>query len=196
MIKLIGVSGAHGCGKTSVLDELKRQQHPEIFIDDFKVSRTVLAELGMTLEEVTASAELTKAYQKKVLDRKIQRDGSELPGAAYGAQVKSIFVDRTVADIYAYTRLWCEKNNIEQEWFNSFEQICIGTIRLYDKVLLIPIGKFAFVDDGIRAKEETQATIASYIEEFVVAQAKKYHVIESTSVDLRAHEILRIIKNK
>lgn len=198
MVQLAGLSGAHGTGKTTVIDYIQNDvvyhEKMHVKIDDFKVSRTILAEMGLTLDQATATAELAMEYQTKVLQRKIDHDSRFTKYEVFGISPTWVF-DRSVADIYAYTRLWTEKNGISLEWFAEFEQKCVAAMALYDIILLFPIGKFDFVDDGIRAKLETQATIAKYIEEFVVAHAKKYHVIESTSVDLRAHEILRTIKN-
>lgn len=195
-MKIIAISGAHGCGKTSVLEELQKQNHQEIFIDDFKVSRTVLAELGLTLEQATKTATLTQKYQKLVLSKKIDRDGVVLPSAVYDPQVRSVFVDRSIADVYAYTRLWVEKNNVDKKWFADFEDMCISTIRMYSKVLLIPIGKFPFVDDGVRAKEETQQIIATYIEEFVKLHCDDYVIIEPTSIVDRANLFATIAKEQ
>lgn len=195
MHALIGLSGSHGTGKTSAIEEIERlvaagkNTGPLIAIDHFKVSRFVLSQLGMTLEQATASAELTKDYQQKVLDRKIERDSKWTDVDA------AILVDRSVADIYAYTKLWCIKNEIDGDWFIKFEKKCIEAMELYDIILLFPIGKFAFVDDGVRAKEDTQATIAAYIEEFIIAYAKNYHIIDTISVNDRANQILNIIKN-
>jgi hypothetical protein len=189
------MSGAHATGKSATIDELRKINNRKLWIDDFKVSRTVLAELGLTLEQATATAELTMDYQSKVLARKIQWDTSRKNIQAFGLNPPSYIVDRSIADVYAYTKLWCIKNNVDGEWFRKFELECINAMSLYDIIFLFPTGKFPFVDDGIRAKEETQAKIATYTEEFIVAYAKNYHVVESVSLDLRANEIITIITN-
>jgi len=201
MTKIIGVSGAHGTGKSVAIDKVKElnSKDPYIIVDDFKVSRTVLAELGMTLEEATANAEVTKIYQTMVLRKKIHRDGFSLklnyPHLQHNPLERHFLVDRSVADIYAYTKLWTEKNNIEEKWFTEFEERCIAGMSAYDMILLFPIGVFAFVDDGIRAKEDTQAKHQAYTQEFIEKHAKSYKIIDAVSIEDRAHQIIQIIKN-
>jgi nicotinamide riboside kinase len=192
MTKLIGVSGAHGTGKTSTIERMSKHQHENITIDHFKISRRILASLKMSLEEATATAELTKVYQQAVLDLKISRDKlySHAPNSNY-----SVVVDRSIADIYAYTRLWCEKNNVDKQWFDKFESECIRAISAYDLILLFPANKFPFVDDGIRAKEDTQSIISEYIFNFAQTYAKQVAVIEMIDVDDRVNEILYLINN-
>ena len=199
-MNLIAMSGAHGTGKSATIDRIEVQLQKEwqhyqgIAIDHFKVSRRVLAELGMTLEQATANADITKTYQQKVLDAKIKRDSLFKSLQVFSPTPNYTIVDRSIADIYAYTKLWCSKNNVDGNWFINFERDCINAMSMYDIIFLFPTGKFAFVDDGIRAKEDTQATIAKYTEEFIVAYAKNYHVVESVSIDERANEILTTIK--
>lgn len=200
MTKVIGVSGAHGTGKSVTIDRVKElnSKDPYIIVDDFKVSRTVLSELGMTLPEATANAEVTKIYQSMVLRKKIHRDGFSLKINSTQLEPKvevNYLVDRSVADVYAYTKLWTEKNGIDNKWFAEFEEKCVAGIVAYDMILLFPIGVFAFVDDGIRAKEDTQAKIAAYTQEFIEKYAKSYKIIDAVSVDDRANQIIQIIKN-
>lgn len=193
MTQIIGMSGAHATGKSSTLEAIKNhlQSGAEsiITVDTFKVSRTVLKASGLSLEEATATSESTKLYQTRVLD------------AAYRhlyliklLPTETIhLVDRTVADIYAYTRLWCEKNGIESEWLEGFKCKCIEMLPLYDKIFLFPVGVFAYVDDGVRAKEDTQKVIAKYTEEFLHSHYPQVFVVTESEISNRAKQIMNIV---
>jgi hypothetical protein len=193
------MSGAHGTGKSVTLEAIKRiiplDNDPVIRVDDFKVSRTVLKALGLTLAEATATPESTKNYQLKVLDAAF-RHCYLLKILDKQGDTTIHLVDRTVADIYAYTRLWSEKNGIDAEWLAGFKARCVDMLPTYDKIFLFPIGKFAFVDDGIRAKEDTQRSIAAYTEEFLKENFPSYHVVDAVSIDDRANQITKIIQNE
>jgi len=189
MTKIIGMSGAHGTGKSATLEYIKNDPIIDnIKVDEYKFSRSVLKSLGQTLEEATATVESTKSYQTKVLDS-VRRRNYLLKLLEPQGDVTVNLVDRSVADVYAYTRLWSEKNNIDAEWFEKFEAKCAEMVSAYDIIFLFPTGKIPFVDDGVRAKEDTQASIAQYISEFLAKYAKRYYVVQSTSIEDRASEI-------
>ena len=189
MTKIIGMTGAHGTGKSAVLEHIKNDPILDnIKVDDYKHSRSVLKSLGQTLEEATSTFEGVKSFQTKVLDS-VRRRNYLLKLLEAQGDVTTHLVDRSVADVYAYTRLWSEKNNIDREWFDAYEAKCAEMVSVYDIIFLFPTGKIPFVDDGIRAKEDTQAEIAQYIEEFLAKYAKRFYVVQSTSIEDRASEI-------
>lgn len=189
MTKIIGMSGAHGTGKSAVLEYIKNDPIlDDIKVDDYKFSRSVLKSLGLTLEEATATVESTKSYQTKVLDS-VRRRNYLLKLLEPQGDVTINLTDRSVADVYAYTRLWSEKNGIDAEWFEKFEAKCAEMVAAYDIIFVFPTGKIPFVDDGVRAKEDSQAAIAHYIEYFLTKYSKKYYVVTSTSIEDRASEV-------
>jgi nicotinamide riboside kinase len=190
MTKLYGMTGSHGTGKSSTIDFISDRSPTGIRVSNEKLSRHVLNKMGLTLEQATATPELAMNYQERVLHAAFIQYQSICFGNTEG---KSIIVDRTVVDIYAYTRLWAEKNGIEAEWLAEFKSDCIRDLGWYDKIFFFPTGVFPFVDDGVRAKEDTQLVIAQYMEEFLKENFPSYHVIKSSAVDDRANEIIKII---
>lgn len=195
MSQIIGMSGAHATGKSATLEFIKNNIDAtgNIKVDDYKVSRSVLKSLGQTLEEATATAELTMSYQTKVLDA-ARRHNYLLKLLEPQGDVTINLVDRSVADIYAYTRLWSEKNSIDPVWFEKFEAKCAELVSAYDIIFLFPTGKIPFVDDGVRAKEDTQSAVAQYIEEFLEKYAPCYYELTTTSIEERAEEIESTIR--
>jgi nicotinamide riboside kinase len=189
MTKIIGMTGAHGTGKTAVLEYIKNDPIIDnIKVDDYKHSRSVLKALDQTLEEATVAVESTMSFQTKVLDS-VRRRNYLLKLLETQGDVTTNLVDRSVADVYAYTRLWSEKNGIDPVWFEKYEAKCAEMVSAYDIIFVFPTGKIPFIDDGIRAKEDTQAAIAQYIDEFLAKYAKRYYVVQSTSIEDRASEI-------
>jgi hypothetical protein len=100
MDKLIGISGAHGAGKTTVLKELERRGYT---VDPFKVSRHVQQERGWTsLEQALSSFETMYQFQIDILKAKRDHD-LKLKTEGHGG---FIFTERTFLDIYAYASYW------------------------------------------------------------------------------------------
>jgi nicotinamide riboside kinase len=193
--KVSAMSGAHATGKSATLDIIKGVRVPQIIVDDFKVSRTVLAKLGKTLEEATSTRHSIEKYQNAVLTEKIFHDQFDLHNSVHSSANTNFLVDRSPADIYAYAKLWSSKYTMSKSWMTNFMCKCVSLLSAYDKIFLFPVGVFPFVDDGIRAKEDTQKQIAEDIEDFLQKFYPTYHVIKATDVVGRANEIIRIIQN-
>jgi AAA domain len=118
-MKVIGLSGAQGGGKSSLLAELENRGWS---VDKFRVSRAVQAELGWDkLDSVMESWETMVQFQIEVFKQKFNHDQilaamqqapiTSQPGQEYTCnkidiQDEVIFVERTFADIAAYTSLW------------------------------------------------------------------------------------------
>lgn len=185
------MTGAHGTGKSVTLDRIQEINPSAIYIDPLKIPRTVLARSGLTLEQATATPELAKTHQENILALASQHYDT----ITSFEDNNVMLCDRSVVDYYAYTRLWAEQNGIEQSWVDSFKSKCIDLLKLYDTIFLFPTGVFKFVDDGVRAKEDTQLVIAQYMEEFINENFPSHHVVQSVSIDDRANEIITIIKN-
>lgn len=116
MPRIIGVSGTHGAGKTTTLEELKKLGH---YVDDFKVSRSVQRQLGWdSLTRVLEHPDTMFEFQNEVLRQKLEHDTALLK-----LDAPLIFVERTFADVYAYTALWTWK-------FVDYKQLSIDAALL------------------------------------------------------------------
>lgn len=100
MAKVIGLSGPQGGGKTTLLNGLKEKG---LYVDDFKVSREVQAQLGWdSLDRVLDKVDTMMAFQTKIVNVKRERDEQNRART----DVDIILTERTFADIAAYTQLW------------------------------------------------------------------------------------------
>lgn len=191
MAKIIGVSGAQGAGKSTMLKALADRGW---YVDDFKVSRDVQARLGWSsLDVVMTSVDAMKHFQLSILDAKREHD------LMLSQRCDAIILtERTFADISAYTGEWCVKHSQLRnwgmfdacEWLADFSRQCAEAQRMcYSGVLLLPfMSHVQWVDDPHRASRTNVDTIYTRIEEFVTREHGKRHVITSASVDDRVVE--------
>jgi hypothetical protein len=195
MTKIIGVSGAHCTGKTSTLEAIAKRQSrdPYIVVDDFKASRTVLKELKCTLEQATSTPETMEVYQRLVLDTKLHRDLFTLRNCVHSSAKANFLVDRSPADLNAYAQLWSVKTNHDIAFGADYYGKCREYIAHYDAIIFFPIGVFDFVDDGVRAKFDTQKVINDAIIEFLKRHSNPF-IVTSTTIEDRAGEIIDYIK--
>lgn len=155
MAKLIAISGTHGCGKTTLLNEIKNQHYPySVSVDDFKASRTIQAQLGTDLSQITDLPTLLN-FQTLVLEAKAKND---LELLRHPADV--VIVERSMLDLIAYTQLWLYELDPCQtavDWFNQYTHRALAYHRLYAATILISsTHEIPFVADPNRGKEDTR----------------------------------------
>lgn len=189
-VKLVGVSGAHGTGKSMVLKHLESLGLSDVVIDSFSVPRSVQDDYGMPLAEIVADPARVPEYQNRIAARKIERLNSLRE--TYAGQDKLIFADRTPIDFYAYARTWVGQNNQYRGWLHDYHMQCAKDILAYDLILLIPPRKFPFVEEVQRGSKETQALNHSYCMQFVrTFGANKVKLVRRLPVEARAAELLQ-----
>lgn len=192
MTKIVAFSGAHGTGKTTVLEAIKALNNPKIAVDDFKFSRSILKDLDQTLEEATSTISSTKSFQTRILKKKQERILDLKLDSLY-PEAEIILVDRSVADLYAYTALWAEKHTGLTDYLSEYFKACRNFINNYDRIIYFPINKIPFIDDGIRAKKEDQEKVDERIRSFLlIHQAGRY--LQSSSVEDRVDEVLTYLE--
>ncbi len=170
MAVVVGLSGAQGGGKSTLLDGLRDAGWA---VDDFKVSRAVQAQLGWdNLHRVLESAYTMQTFQDEVLKQKLQRDQSLRWGGAQGV----ILTERTFADICAYTTYWAWELVDDRKWtlreastwLHEYTQRCVeAQKRCYDAVLMLPyMSHVVWNGDPNRASFNSVSTIWENLERF------------------------------
>lgn len=196
-MNVVGISGAQGGGKSSLLAELKIRGWR---VDDFKVSRAVQAQLGWdTLERVMDDPLTMQTFQNEVIRQKYNRDmvlGAKMwhefePREKGDDEDKSItlaigphtnrdhyiLTERTFADIYAYTALWTwkfvDRGQLQIPDAMSFLVEYTRRCRefhntVYRGVVLLPLmDHVPWQDDTNRAKKEDASRVYEDVEMFV-----------------------------
>jgi len=169
MAKIIGLSGPQGGGKTTLLNGLAGHG---IIVDDYKVSRDIQAKLGWAdLSQATKDFETMSMFQQMVLNAKRDREEEN----SHRTDVDVILVERTFADILAYTRLWCGKlTNAGKlgildgvSYLLRFTNDCRKAQLVYDGNIILPMMPHVkFEADPHRAKEEDVGIFSEYLGDF------------------------------
>lgn len=164
-MKVVGLSGAQGGGKSSLLIELQTRGWR---LDQFRVSRAVQAELGWdSLDRVMDSPETMIEFQNEVFKQKFNHDlvlcvkGSHefeavrKQGGGITCEAdperahrnEFILTERTFADIWAYTSLWTWRFHEQGKltfneaigFLTGYTQKCADAQnQIYSGVLLLP----------------------------------------------------------
>lgn len=196
---IIGLSGAQGGGKSSLLNELQTRGYT---VDAFRVSRAVQAELGWeSLDRVMDSPDTMMAFQDEVFNQKLKND------IAFAKSDEVILTERTFADIYAYTATWTYKfidsGSLDVQtgltWLTGYSVRCEqAQADTYKAALLLPMmSHVVFENDPHRAKQEDVEVVYERIEDFCVRCSfkgvRRFFVTEKSIAD-RATQVEGFIK--
>jgi nicotinamide riboside kinase len=177
-MKLIGLTGSHGTGKSTIIRNLKGS----IPVDERLISREVQKKLGWDdLERVKDFQDVMWTYQDSILDLMGERleDSSE----------SVLLVDRTPADAQAYARLWCDSFGVN--WLTSqkaadYSERCARQCLKYHNFIYLPIEPdINFKAEKNRATLESQETVAKYILDFLVQYSLPYVILRTSDLTTR-----------
>jgi predicted ATPase len=204
---VVGISGAQGGGKTSMLASIKDRGWQ---VDDFRVSRAVQAQLGWSvLTNVMETYETMVAFQNEVLRQKYEHDLTlhREPGArTIDAKGHVVLVERTFADIAAYTQLWTwkfiDRGDVTftdgMRFLADYSRRCFEAHnRIYDAVVLLPyMSHIPWQNDPNRASREDIASVYESIEMFTKYRIKssKSYTISQLTVEDRATEVINFLE--
>lgn len=189
MAKIIGVSGAHGTGKTTVLNAIEQMEIGNVTVDAFSVSRHVQKEYKVPLSEIVADPAAVPTFQDKIVQTMVDRVGSLRKW--YKTQDAFMFVDRSPVDAYAYAKIWLQSNPSYADWLTQYETKCAQALRAYDLIILVPPREFEFVAESKRASKETQMAHHTECVEFLNTHGINVHTVESLDVGARCNEFLK-----
>jgi hypothetical protein len=174
MAKVVGLSGAQGAGKSSILTGLMSQGWS---VDGFRVSRAVQAQLGWdSLNKVMEDPDTMTQFQMEVYRQKFERDmylkESNGSGVSY-----LIVTERTFADIIAYTMQWTWRHVDEGKWtvveampwLTRYLNLCVeAQAKCYDAVMLLPyMDSVPWQEDPNRAERATVDAVYEDVERFL-----------------------------
>jgi len=197
-MRLVSISGAQSCGKTSVLDAIKLKDLEDFYVDDFKAARVVLEKFGEPLTEIVKDAAKLIEFQTLVFDAKYEQDKAlrSLTGSNL-----IVLVERSPIDVISFALSWkfnTEMENLEvyRDWVDTrYFQRCIDAHKeLYDLMVYLPIGVFDHVDDGVRAKKNTQEKVDRLVSYLGYSNGAVHEVIGSSIQD-RVDEIIDCLRS-
>lgn len=147
---IISISGSQGAGKTTLINAIKDRLGDTVKVMERKTARSVLHDWGITLDDVYADTSLMKRFQEELVSRKRQDEQEclkEDPNAIW-------IVERTYADLFAYTTVYAGKQNDMSDWLDNYYDACKGGQAIYDHVFYLRGGLFPIQDDGLRPKNK------------------------------------------
>lgn len=192
---IVGLSGTHGTGKSTIMNGVKDMGYP---VNQAQLARSAQKALGWEkLSIAQESIENMWALQDAVLDAMYDRDKAILDSCVV------TMVERTPADVWAYTKMWCERLGIE--YLNDYKaqqykRHCRELASRYLKILVVPMtDKIPFVAEPNRADLQSRETVADDITKFLLGGGLPMSMILGVSKSDRiseaySHMTIEIIK--
>lgn len=179
----IAFTGAHGVGKTTLINSIKRRLAQEIDIEVTEEVPRIICEI-VNDPEYFRRANNTLPKQLLILLGQVILE--------YKKRSNTLICDRTIFDHWAYTT-FLFKDEIDKSLSKSIELFLIEHMRSYDMIFYLPI-EFEVEDDGTRESDRRfQADIDSIILNNLERNKLDYKRI-SGSIEERAKKVIQIIK--
>lgn len=184
---IVGLCGTHGTGKSTILQGVKSAG---LQVVETQLSRSAQKSLGWSsLSKAEQSVENMWSLQDAILNAMYDRD------LLISKSNQLTLVERTPADVWAYTELWCSRlglNALTDSKAKSFKRLCRQLAGdFYSMFLVVPIKEeIKFVVDPHRADETSRITVSESINGFIWDGGLSYSVIESTLPEARISEAI------
>lgn len=186
---ILGICGTHGTGKSTIMNAAKEAGCK---VDFSQLSRTAQKQLGWdSLSKAQESIDNMWALQDAVLQAMYDRDQRILKSG------ELTIVERTPADAWAYTALWCSRLGIDvldrfiqDKKAEIYLRMCRDLASTYTKFVVVPpIAEIPFERDPNRADENSRSFVEKVINEFLWTGMFPLYTVSMSSRDGRAAEI-------
>jgi len=174
----IGMCGAHGTGKTTLLTELTRHLDvPELS----RTMRDLWEKFGISdFEKLPPDVRAT--FQRYAILRQIERED----GAKNG-----FITDRTVMDNLGYTKLSTDMTESE---LGMYESLVRERMQRYSHFIYLPI-EFAAEDEYLRADVSTRQQFATIVETYLKHWFEPgQYLIARGSLEERVRQVLDFVQ--
>lgn len=189
MTVAVGLCGAHGTGKSTILKAVKELGYP---VNETQLSRTAQKALGWSsLAEAEKSEGHMWALQDAILAAMYDRD------EAISKSGIITLVDRTPADVWGYLSLWVKRlnGNVDMDRVRLYKQQCRVMAAKYARHIIVPIrDEIQFVAEKNRADEESREFHAKAVEDFVIGGGLPYSIIQTVAIEYRTIEVVERMK--
>lgn len=186
---LYSISGAQGCGKSTVLTALQELGFKVI---ERKTARSLLAEMGMTLEEVySSSPSIIRDFQRDVLNRK------HLDELEYINSDDVYLTERSYADLYTYSVILLGRLNSYSKFLDEYKLSCFEKQNQYSQVFYLENRPTTnVIDDGVRSVNNDYFVMVEKLLKYVcgdITNCMIYYPINSITLDDRIEVITKKI---
>jgi len=142
---LISIESSQGCGKTTLINELKKLNYQ---IVDKQISRSILSDWKVTLDEVNDNHKLTIPFQNEVILRKYGWERHHIDSNDF------VFTERSYASVFTYALISLGKNNEFSNWIDEYYEECRRYHQDYTCVFYLTGGHFKIQHDGVRGSNK------------------------------------------
>jgi predicted ATPase len=171
---IIGFSGAHGTGKSTVLQAIAAKALPGIVVDTRSISRKVQNDWGLSLEEITCNVQHVIRFQEEILSRKHDH---LIELMDQNSQADVIYTDRTPMDLAAYASLWTQENPGFNHWLKNYVARCVSDMKMYTKTVLFPVSDFGFAAESERASHRSQKPHQELCDHFALSYMNEQNCV-------------------
>lgn len=184
MSYVVGLSGTHGTGKSSIIQGVKGLGYT---VNESQLSRAAQKELGWDkLSHAEESIENMWMLQDAILGAMYDRD------FAISESKELTFVERTPADVWAYTAMWCERLDIDIHSSRArlYRAQCQQLMHdHYAYFIYVPMtDAVPFKEEPNRADLKSRVFVAKTIEQFLMDAYRPNHFITTTTSECRTAE--------
>lgn len=190
-MSLIGLTGAHGTGKSTIINGVKIFG---VHVIESSLSRSAQARLGWeNLKPAEEREENMWMLQEAILEAMYDRDQSVLGNHEF------VLVDRTPADVWSYVDLWTMRLatkgiKVDEEHKRDFKNRCRNMAAQYTQHIIVPISEAVpFVAENNRADLEGRDYHEKAVCQFVVAGGLSHMVLLQTGIDERVKKVATLL---
>jgi predicted ATPase len=182
--RIVGLCGTHGTGKSTIINGIRDLGYK---VNQAQLSRSAQKALGWdTLSRAQESKANMWALQYAIMDAMFDRDQEALSTG------EIVLVERTPADIWAYTEMWCRRLNIDpinDQQAREYKAQCRSFADNYCRFLFIPVSEAVkFVAEPNRADLESRTFVDIAIRKFIESGDLPLTEIKSSGVVTRIAE--------
>lgn len=184
---LFAVSGAQGCGKSTILAKLESKGYPVV---SRKTSRSILAEWNVSLDQINNDPQLSMKFQREIIERKF------LDEQAAAKDDKVWFTERTFMDLFVYALINLGKHNEHSVWLDAYYDRCQELQANYAGISFIHSGLFTVEHDGVRGSNQHYSRLVNLVlEDYTMHSAPSYNIqtISVADLDQRIAQIERFV---
>ena len=187
---ILGISGTQGTGKTTILQGASAL----VAVDKSQLAREAQKALGWDRLSLAEESEHNMwALQSAILTAMRERDERiRATGTLH-------IVERTPADMWAYTLLWCQRLKIDAGdhlGVGAYRKECESLIAGYSAIVMVPqVTAVPFVADPHRADLASRDFVEDRVRSFLEDSGVPFYVMQETSRDGRIAEIEAIINH-
>ncbi len=173
---IVGISGTHGTGKSTLIKAIKADGFP---VNEVQLSRAAQRALGWaTLKDAISTVDSMWDLQEAILGAMYDRD------LAINEFKVLTAVERTPADVWAYTEQWCIRLGIDpllDKHAYSYRQRCFSMAHNYARIIIVPSNpSIPFEAEPNRADINSRNAVEHAIEKFVWGCNVPQHIMRET----------------